>query len=127
MGSVVAIDLQSEMQAFYREKGVPDNVEQVLANAAAKPLADGSVDAAFATMVFHEAATEGSLAELYRVLVPGGRFVAVDWSAGGQGEAGPPRGDRFDVEEAAQLLSGAGFAVETASERGETFLLVARR
>jgi ubiquinone/menaquinone biosynthesis C-methylase UbiE len=127
VGSVVAIDLQPEMQTFYHEKGVPNNVDQVLANAEAEPIADGSVDAAFATMVFHEAATERSLAELYRVLAPDGRFVAVDWSAAGRGEAGPPRSDRFDVDEASQLLSAAGFTVETARERGETFLVVARR
>ncbi len=124
---VVALDLQPEMHAFYREKGVPDNVGQVLADAEAKPLADGAADAAFATMVFHEAATKRSLADLYRVLAPGGRFVTVDWSGAGRGDTGPPRSERFDAEEAAELLADTGFTIDTAHERGETFLVVARR
>lgn len=124
---VLGVDLQPAMHALFRERGLPENVALLSADAGTVPLADGCLDGAFATMTFHEIATEGALAELARVLVPGGRFAVVDWSAEGENEAGPPMEGRRSAASAASMLETAGFSVDHARERPETFALVATR
>lgn len=135
-GEVKAVDVQSEMHEVYREKGVPENVELVTADIGDLPFGDGELDAAFSTMTFHEFAGNGdddssgaddagSEVEVARVLRDGGRFVVADWSANGDGEGGPPVGERYDRDEAVELLESAGFDVVRADERPETFFVVA--
>lgn len=125
VGHVVALDVQPEMHAQYHERGVPDNVAPVTADADALPFESGTFDGALSTMTFHESATDDSMAELARVLGPGGRAVIVDWSAEGNGESGPPRSERYDLDRAQVFLSEAGFEVEVGAERSETFAVVA--
>ncbi|MEZ3142512.1 class I SAM-dependent methyltransferase [Halobaculum sp. MBLA0143] len=120
-----AVDVQSAMHDHYREKGLPETVEPVTAEVADLPFPDDTLDAAFSTMTFHEFASEAALAELARVVAPGGRVVTVDWSRHGAGEAGPPRDERFGAGEAATFQSDAGLRLRTATERDETFLTVA--
>jgi len=120
-----AVDVQAGMHGKYREKGVPENVRLVTAEVGDLPLDDGSLDAAFSTMTFHEFADPDALTELRRVLVDGGRLVVVDWSADGMGEDGPPLPERYDADGARELLRDAGFAVRRVTERPETFLVVA--
>ena len=122
-----AVDVQAEMHDFYREKGVPGNVELVTAGVADLPFADGELDGAFSTMTYHEFYAEDALAEVRRALAPGGRFVIVDWTAEGSGESGPPLTERYDLTRARGHLESAGFHVEWTSERPETFVLVAQR
>jgi ubiquinone/menaquinone biosynthesis C-methylase UbiE len=124
-GTILGIDVQRGMHDLFSEHGVPANVSLLTADAGAVPLATSSVDAAFATMTFHEIATDPALRELERVIRAGGRFAVVDWSAAGEGESGPPLGERKTSREAASMLDAAGFAVERARERPETFVLVA--
>ncbi|MFB6227062.1 MAG: class I SAM-dependent methyltransferase [Halobacteriales archaeon] len=126
-GSVLGIDLQPAMHDLFRERGLPGNVSLLSADAGCLPIPEASLDGAFATMTFHEIATDRALAELERVLVPGGPIVAVDWSAAGEGEAGPPVSDRQSADGAASMLETAGFTVERSRERLETFVLVATR
>ncbi|WP_439026438.1 class I SAM-dependent methyltransferase [Haloarchaeobius sp. DT45] len=123
-GKTYAVDVQSEMHDIYREKGLPANVELVTASIGDLPFADGELDAAFSTMTYHEYADDASLAELARVLGPDGRLVTVDWSGAGEGESGPSTEERFTLADAVEHHETAGFTVETASERPETFLLV---
>jgi len=123
---VLALDIQPVMHGLYRENGVPDDVSLLTAAAAGLPLADGSVDAVVSTMTYHEFATPDSLAALRRVLVPGGRLVVADWSAVGQGEAGPPVEERYAPGAAREHLEAAGFGVDRLDTRPETFLFVAR-
>lgn len=125
VGHVVALDVQPEMHAQYRERGLPDTVAPVTADAEGLPFADRTFDGAFSTMTFHESASDDSLAELARVLRPGGRAVIVDWSAEGNGESGPPRAERYDLNRAQVFLTEAGFEVDVAAERSETFAVVA--
>jgi ubiquinone/menaquinone biosynthesis C-methylase UbiE len=124
-GTVYAVDVQAAMHDAYREKGVPSNVETVTAAAGELPFDDGEVAAAFSTMTHHEYADEATLVELRRVLAPGARMVTVDWSAEGAGESGPPTDERFAADDATTALADAGFDVERADERPETFLVVA--
>lgn len=122
---VLALDVQTEMHELYRENGIADNVAPVTADAESLPFDDGSVDGVFSTMTFHESTTAESLAELRRVLAADAPFVIIDWSGDGAGEDGPPVDERFDAERARELLADAGFTVEIANERSETFRAVA--
>ena len=76
-------------------------------------------------MTYHEFATPDSLAELARVVDPGGRVVTVDWTADGDGESGPPREERYALQDAVAGFSDAGFRVVRDESRRETFVCVA--
>jgi ubiquinone/menaquinone biosynthesis C-methylase UbiE len=121
-----AVDVQEEMHDRYREKGIPENVELVTAEVSDLPFDDGSVDAAVSTMTYHEYATDEAMAELKRVLRPGGRVVAVDWDANGELAGGPPAEGRYDLAHAVELHADHGFVVERAETRPETFLFAGR-
>jgi ubiquinone/menaquinone biosynthesis C-methylase UbiE len=127
VGTLYAVDVQPEMHALYREKGVPSNVELVAADVASLPFGDGELDAAFSTMVYHEFASDAALSELARVVRPGGRLLTVDWSRSGAGDDGPPTDERFGLGDAVSALEANGFAVSEATTRAETFVCVARR
>ena len=126
-GEVYAVDLQPEMQEYYREKGVPENVDLVTSNVADMPFDDDALDAAFSTMTYHEFANEAALAELARVLGADATLVVVDWAASGEGAAGPPTDERYSVDEAVEALQEAGFTVGFEAQRPETFFLTATR
>ncbi|GAA0666564.1 class I SAM-dependent methyltransferase [Natronoarchaeum mannanilyticum] len=125
VGRLYGVDVQEEMHARYRENGVPEAVELVTANVEELPFEDAELDAAFSTMTFHEFASADALVEIRRALASGGRLVTVDWSASGDGEAGPPVAERYDAAAAASMLEDAGFALERVEERPETLLVVA--
>lgn len=124
-GRILGIDVQRGMHDLFADQGVPANVSLLTAEAESLPLPSASVDAAFCTMTFHEIATEPALSELAAAIRPGGRFAVVDWSANGDGESGPPLGERKTASGAASMLNGAGFTIEHSRERPETFVLVA--
>jgi ubiquinone/menaquinone biosynthesis C-methylase UbiE len=126
-GRVVGVDVQAAMHDYYREKGVPANVELVTSGVSDLPLPDGSLEAAFATMTYHEFASSEAHAELARVLTAGGRLVLGDWAATGNGDEGAPLDERFSATEATQALRAHGFQVTHSAVRPETFLLVASR
>lgn len=122
-----AVDVQAEMHDLYRERGTPENVELVTASVDDLPFEDDHLDAAFSTMTYHEYASADALAELARVVAPGGRVATVDWTKNGDGDAGPPTDERFAVGDCAADFEAAGFRVERAETRTETFVCVAER
>lgn len=126
VGTLLGVDVQAEMHAHHRDRGIAANVRLLTAEVDVLPLADDSLDAAVSTMTFHEFCTPQGLAEVGRVLRPGGRFVNVDWSAEGAGEDGPPVAERQSAGSASDLVREAGLVVERAAERPETFVLEAR-
>ena len=123
--TVHAVDLQTEMHEFFRDAGIPDNVELVTAGIDDMPLDDDTQDVAYSTMTFHEFVSDVALVELKRVLEPGGTVVVADWSATGEGERGPPLEGRYTAAEAKSALESAGFEVKSARERPETFFVTA--
>lgn len=127
-GRAVALDVQTGMHAYYREKGLPANVDPVTAEAGtgALPVADDALDAAYSTMTYHEFADETALADLGRAVRPGGRVVTVDWTAEGPGADGPPVGERYALGDCVAAFEDAGFRVERGTTREETFVCVAR-
>ncbi len=71
---VVMVDLSPRMVQLARERGVDARV----GDAASLPFGDGSFDCVVAAwMLFHLPDIDRGLAELSRVLAPGGRLVAV--------------------------------------------------
>ena len=82
--SVVVIDVSLSMLAMARRKlrGHGERARLVCATADALPLATRSVDRAFSSLAFHHfvpAVKLGALAELRRVLRPGGSFLLMDF------------------------------------------------
>lgn len=71
--SVVAVEPGAEMQAVFR-RVLPD-VELLEGAAEAIPLADESVDAVTVAQAFHWFDLDAALAEMHRVLRPGGGFA----------------------------------------------------
>ena len=126
-GQVYAVDIQPEMHEFYREKGVPETVDLVTSGIDELPFDDAALDGAFSTMTYHEFASDDALAELARVIRPGGRLAIFDWSADGDGERGPPVDERYAASDAADPLEDAGFEIVTEQARPETFAVVAIR
>lgn len=124
---VYAVDVQGAMHDYYRAKGLPRNVTPVIAAAAALPLETDGLDVALSTMTFHEFVSDDAMTELARVVRPGGRLLVVDWSAAGEGAAGPPTDERYTADDAAGLVRPRGFSVDRAAERPETFRLLATR
>ncbi len=125
--AVYAVDVQPEMHDFYRDKGLPANVEPITADVADLPFDTGELDAAVSTMTLHEFVGEKAVREVARVLSPGGRFVIADWSARGEGDVGPPTDERLDAETAAETITRDGFEIDRADERYETFFIIALR
>ncbi len=126
VGTLYAVDLQPEMHDHHREHGVDDNVELLTSGIDSLPFEDDELDGAFSTMTHHEYATDEALAELARVIGPGGRLVTVDWSADGDGTDGPAVDERFTTAEVSDQLEAAGFEIVDAHVRPETMVVVAR-
>ncbi len=124
--TVYGVDVQSEMHEYYREKGVPENVELVASDVSDLPFDDDELDGAVSTMTYHEFASDAALAELARVVRSGGVVVTFDWSGDGSGDHGPPVDERFSPAEATAAFEAAGFEVVSTAGRTETFGVVAR-
>jgi demethylmenaquinone methyltransferase/2-methoxy-6-polyprenyl-1,4-benzoquinol methylase len=88
-GRVLGIDPSPEMIALARRKGRQRHSAAVfqVAPMQAIPAPDSSFDVALASLVLHHVPAERlaqALAEVLRVLEPGGRFVALDFAASGR-------------------------------------------
>jgi SAM-dependent methyltransferase len=103
---VVAADLSPRMVELARARGV----DARLADVQALPFADGEFDVAVAAwMLYHVPDLERAIAELARVLRPGGRLVAVTNS-------------RFHLTELRELVGSGASTLSFARETGEELL-----
>ncbi len=111
---VVAVDASREMLAAAkrRTKGLA-NVELHRADLAALPLPDASCDAALVILALtHVAEPSAALAEMARILKPGGRAVIVDLLRHDRDEFRRKMGqlrNGFGADELTSLLETAGF------------------
>lgn len=125
-GRVEGLDPSPEMVARARRKAVraataAANVRFDTGTVEALPFADGTFDAVMATLMLHHLTDEGrrqGLAEIARVLDPGGRLLAVDMGGGARHHRfrlGAARHASFDLEALAPEVEAAGLRV---CERG---------
>ena len=89
---VIAVEPDDAMRAVAEE--VVGGAEVVAGSAQAIPLDDASVDAVFTAEAFHWFASDETVAEIVRVLRPGGG-LAIFWNVD-FGEPEPPMGDEVD-------------------------------
>ncbi len=89
--SVVAVDLAEAMLAH-----VPKNIHRVAATMTALPLASGSCEGAYATeSLEHAVDIPAAVAELARVVRPGGRIVIIDKNVEVWGRLETPEWERW--------------------------------
>ena len=100
--TVYALDLAEAMLAH-----VPTGIHRCAASMTALPLATGSCDGAYATeSLEHAVDIPAALAELCRIVRPGGRIIIIDKSAEAWGRLETPEWERwFGRKELEQLLS----------------------
>ncbi len=141
---LLAVDRSTGMLA--RLGPLPPGWEAAQADAVALPLADGSVDVATVSYLLHllgSAERAAVLAELHRVLVPGGRVVTVTVhvprrGAGLLGASGldalaflaPAALGGLRTHDPRRELAAAGFTVERAAQRRHGYpslVVLARR
>lgn len=120
-GRVVAVDLSRELLDRLRDKvasHLTERIEIVHTTTNDIPLPDGSADAVLAVNVLHEIADEPeALAEIRRVLKPGGRFVVVDWAAI-ERPVGPSADHVLSLDQARALVGSMGLPIAEAREPG---------
>ena len=121
-GKVYAVDFQEEMHQYYREKGLPSNVELIHSKASEINL--GEIDTVFSVLSLHEINLEKSLERFKEAINQEGRLFIVDWSKNAETENIPPREKLYTAEEASEKISKY-FKVEKSVERYDTFLIEA--
>lgn len=127
-GRVLAVDAQQEMLAHLAKKlstGAAASIELVHAEADRTTLGSGSCDLAFLANVWHEFADRATvLAEVRRILKPGGRIALLDWRPDVAREQGPPLDHRLSATSAVAELTAAGFCPISQSNVGQYAWLV---
>ena len=100
--AIVAIDLAEAMLAH-----VPAGIARCAASMTALPLADASCDGAYATeSLEHAVDIPGAVAELCRIVKPGGRIIVIDKNARQWGKLATPEWERwFERRELEKLLA----------------------
>ena len=99
---VVAVDLAEAMLSH-----VPPDIGRAAASMTALPLAAASMDAAYATeSLEHAIDIPGAVAELARIVKPGGRIIIIDKNAEAWGRLETPEWERwFGRKELERLLA----------------------
>ena len=126
-GTVYAVELQPEMQARHRERGVPSNVSLVLSDIEDLPLGPGSIQRAVSINALHEAHSPEGLAQVARALSAGGLFVVVDWRRAPEAASRGPRLEHRLTKEEALALLAPWFEPVQAYDLTDYFVAVVRR
>jgi ubiquinone/menaquinone biosynthesis C-methylase UbiE len=135
-GRAVAVDRSEQLLARLRDKLVDQRhlrtrVEIYHTTGNRVPLAGGSVDAVLALNLWHEIFDEPpALAEIDRLLAPGGRLLIVDW-APMERPAGPPNEHVLTIAQARDVVTGMGLETVAEHQPGELlpyhYILLAAR
>jgi len=130
-GSLIyALDLWEEGIAALAESARREglgNIQPMVADLS-QPLhlEAGAIDAAYMATVLHdlpESVRPGLMAEVNRVLVPGGRFLLIEFKKLDHGP-GPSMDKRIGLEDADQLVAPYGFVQDSMVDLGEFTYLV---
>ena len=112
-GEVVAVDESPEMfEHLSAQMEGLERVRPLLITGNEVPLPDGCAERVLAVNMLHEIRGETALAEIRRLLAPGGFVLAVDWERGRERDSGPPDHLLYSAAEAAEELRAAGFDAE---------------
>ena len=140
--SVVGVDIDPDllrqMEARVRRAGLGDRIEARCIAPGPLPFPAESFDVVFSKDALVQIPGKAEVfAQAWRVLKPGGRFIASDWLRGGTGEYSPEMLEYFRLEgiaynmasldESATALAGAGFASVEVLDRNHWYLDLARR
>jgi len=122
-GTLVAVDEHEELLERLRSKA-PDalaagRVRTVQTADNHVPLPDGAADRVLMVNVLHHVHDEpAALAEVFRLLAPGGRVVSVDYAQMDR-PVGPPNDHVLSLQAARAVLSDAGFTELAVYHPGE--------
>ncbi len=140
--AVVGIDLEPDLirqaQARVAAAGLSERITLQTVSPGALPFADHSFDVVFSKDSLVQIPDKSALfAEVRRVLVPGGRFIASDWLRGGEGEYSPAMLEYFRLEgitynmaspaHSAVVLQQAGFVQVQLTDRCDWYAELAER
>jgi len=101
---VIGLDVEATMVAHARAKveraGLQDRIEIRRVEPGPMPLPDASIDVVFSKdSIVHIPDKEALAADAFRVLKPGGRFVASDWLISHDGKPSPEMADYIAKED----------------------------
>lgn len=115
-GMVTALDMDDRMLRVIEEKAKAEdiaNIRLVQGDIEAVPLADDAVDFAIASLILHEVRSLSAvLAEMSRVVKPGGYFLCLEYEKEESTVKGPPMHIRIPSADMESALAAAGFHVE---------------
>lgn len=116
---VTGLDVEPRMLEVFLERaaaaGCAGAVRAVEGGVERIPLSDDCTDVVLVVNLYHELDDRvAALAEVRRVLAPGGRLVICDWDPASEAEPGPPRDHRVSRSTAEAELRAAGFHAVTA-------------
>ena len=138
---VIGLDVEETVVAHARAKaeraGLADRIEIRRVEPGPMPLADASVDIVFSKdSIVHIPDKEALAADAFRVLRPGGWFVASDWLISHDGEPSPEMADYLAKEDLdfgmasparyRRALEKAGFVAVSLTNRNPWYQGVAR-
>lgn len=110
---VIGADISSKMADLLTAKAAErnlDNMSAVVLEGSRLPFADKFADVVLIANVLHEFDKPNeSLAEIRRILKPGGRLVIVDWDKKDT-PVGPPIGERISKADATETAAANGFS-----------------
>ena len=138
---VIGLDVETTMVEYARAKveraGLQDRIEIRKVEPGPMPLADANVDIVFSKdSIIHIPDKETLAADAFRVLKPGGWFIASDWLISHDGEPSPEMTDYLAKEDLGfgmasparyrRALEAAGFVDVSLTNRNPWYRTVAR-
>jgi ubiquinone/menaquinone biosynthesis C-methylase UbiE len=123
-GVVYAVDDSDEMLGRIRAKNPPPNLIFVHSDVSHTGLDNEIADLCVLSSILHEVPQPAALvAEVFRLLKPGGRVLAVDWKAD-MASPGPPQRLRLSKEKVEQLFRQISFQNFEYSDWSRNYYLV---
>lgn len=111
-GVVWALDVSQEMLDALAERHPPETVRMLRSELPQIDLPSAAVEHIWGAFVVHEVEPlAGLMAELRRVLHPGGQVAILDWRPDAASQDGPPPHHRLSPATVTEHLQAAGFEV----------------